>query len=134
MSLKKRKQGGFSLVELMIVVAIIGILAALAIPRFQRFQAKARQSEAKTNLSHVYTLEMSYHGDNDTFITALTSLGFTVDGHSRYGYNVDNASSTGFLAAGRATGAGVISADCSLIDAWNIDEHKVLTVVTNCAI
>jgi len=58
---------GFSLVELMIVVGIIGILAALAIPRFQQFQAKARQSEARSNLAHVYTLQVSYNGDNDTF-------------------------------------------------------------------
>ena len=58
---------GFSLVELMIVVGIIGILAALAIPRFQQFQAKARQSEARSNMAHIYTLQTSYNGDNDTF-------------------------------------------------------------------
>lgn len=61
-----RKQG-FSLVELMIVVAIIGILAALAIPRFQQFQAKSKQAEARSNLAHIYTLQLSYNGDNDTF-------------------------------------------------------------------
>ncbi len=62
-----KRQGGFSLVELMIVVAIIGILAALAIPRFQQFQSKSRQAEARSNLSHIYTLQVSYNGDNDTF-------------------------------------------------------------------
>ncbi len=65
-SWKCQKQA-FSLVELMIVVAIIGILAALAIPRFQQFQAKARQAEARSNLVHIYTLQISYNGDNDTF-------------------------------------------------------------------
>jgi prepilin-type N-terminal cleavage/methylation domain-containing protein len=62
-----RRREGFSLVELMIVVAIIGILAALAIPRFQTFQAKSRQAEARSNLAHIYTLQVSYNGDNDTF-------------------------------------------------------------------
>jgi type IV pilus assembly protein PilA len=62
-----KRRDGFSLVELMIVVAIIGILAALAIPRFQQFQSKSRQSEARSNLAHIYTLQVSYNGDNDTF-------------------------------------------------------------------
>ncbi|MEY4630449.1 MAG: pilin [Pseudomonadota bacterium] len=61
------RHAGFSLVELMIVVAIIGILASLAIPRFQQFQSKSRQAEARSNLSHIYTLQVSYNGDNDTF-------------------------------------------------------------------
>ncbi len=79
-----RKQG-FSLVELMIVVAIIGILAALAIPRFQQFQAKSKQAEARSNLAHIYTLQLSYNGDNDTFsnFDHLT-LGGTAGGTSGY--------------------------------------------------
>ncbi len=67
MKLKVSKNAGFSLVELMVVVAIIGILSAMAIPRFRTFQSKAKQAEAKTNLSHVFTLEMSYQAENDTF-------------------------------------------------------------------
>ncbi len=66
-----RRKAGFSLVELMIVVAIIGILAALAIPRFQLFQSKARQAEARSNLVHIYTLQLSYQGDNDKFADAI---------------------------------------------------------------
>lgn len=74
-----RRKDGFSLVELMIVVAIIGILAALAIPRFQSFQSKSRQAEARSNLAHIYTLQVSYNGDNDTFsnFTLLTLGGST---------------------------------------------------------
>uniref|UniRef100_UPI00117E9790 type IV pilin protein n=1 Tax=Nitrospira cf. moscoviensis SBR1015 TaxID=96242 RepID=UPI00117E9790 len=50
-----RKQEGFTLIELMIVVAIIGILAAIAIPNFVAYQAKSRQSEAKVNLGAIFT-------------------------------------------------------------------------------
>ena len=55
-----RSKKGFTLIELMIVVAIIGILAAIAIPNFLQFQAKSKQSEAKTNLGGIFTAEIAY--------------------------------------------------------------------------
>jgi len=64
-----RSKKGFTLIELMIVVAIIGILAAIAIPNFLKFQAKSKQSEAKTNLKAVFTAETSYFGENNTYGT-----------------------------------------------------------------
>jgi prepilin-type N-terminal cleavage/methylation domain-containing protein len=63
-----RSQKGFSLVELMIVVGIIGILSTLALPRFKQFQAKAKMAEAKTVLAHLFTMEQTYALDNNTYI------------------------------------------------------------------
>ena len=60
---------GFTLIELMIVVAIIGILAAIAIPNFLRFQAKSKQSEAKTNLGGIFTAQTAYFGEKNTYGT-----------------------------------------------------------------
>jgi type IV pilus assembly protein PilA len=57
----------------MIVVAIIGILAAIAIPNFLRFQLKAKSSEGKTNLAAIRTAEESYYSEFGTYVSAAAS-------------------------------------------------------------
>src|SRR5258705_5028655 len=67
------RKGGFTLIELMIVVAIIGILAAIAIPNFLRFQLKAKSSEGKTNLAAIRTAEQSYYSEFGRYVSASQS-------------------------------------------------------------
>jgi len=126
---------GFTLIELMIVVAIIGILAAIAIPNFVKFQCRSKQSEAKTNLKALYVAQESYRAENDTYITmgscgnagacAQNGLGFAPKGQKiRYNYAATGAATT---FSGTATGA---TGDVST-DAWTIDQNTNLQNTTN---
>ncbi len=69
MFLKLRAKKGFTLVELMIVVAIIGILAAIAIPNFLNFRLKAKTSEAKSNLGAIRSTEVAYFAEYNVYIS-----------------------------------------------------------------
>jgi type IV pilus assembly protein PilA len=82
------KKKGFTLVELMIVVAIIGILAAIAIPNFIKFQARSKQSEAKTNLKAMFQAEKSYFAERDTYSSDMQTIGFIPERGNRYAYRL----------------------------------------------
>lgn len=98
-------QGGFSLVELMIVVAIIGILAGLAVPKFNLFQAKARQSEAQANLSNIYTLQQSYFGSNDVYMAFSGVKKDNCSGGAALGFVPGNCKKLRYEYASTAAGA-----------------------------
>ena len=119
---QKQNKSGFTLIELMMVIAIIGILAAMAIPNFLTYQAKAKQTEARTNLGYIWTMEIAYHGEKDTFQT-LSGIGWQPPvGPTQYNYTVLNWSSTSFTS--QATGN--IDTD-GTVDIWQINQRKELT-------
>ena len=107
----RRGEAGFSLVELMVVITIIGILAGVAVPRFQTFRARSQQAEAKAGLSGLYLSMEAYQtnfqeypatnaaaggtaaptvGVGDNYAASIGGIGFAVAGNNpRYNYAVD---------------------------------------------
>jgi type IV pilus assembly protein PilA len=98
----KRLQKGFTLIELMIVVAIIGILAAIAIPNFIRYQAQSKQGEAKTNLKAVFTGQKKRFADRDSYSTIISDVGFAPERGNRYAYMLEKACAAMELRTGAA--------------------------------
>jgi type IV pilus assembly protein PilA len=71
-----KRQDGFTLVELMVVVAIIGLLSAVAIPNFKKYQAKSKTTEAKLQLSALYTAQTAFFSDYNLYTQCLSYMGF----------------------------------------------------------
>jgi type IV pilus assembly protein PilA len=121
---------GFTLIELMIVVAIIGILAAIAIPNFLRYQAKSKQSEAKVLLDGLFTSEVAYFAEQNVYAQSTDNMGWTPAGLVKYYTTRSIAVGTGTAASFTAIAQGNIDNDAT-VDVWTLNEQRVLANPTN---
>ena len=133
----RNNKKGFTLIELMIVVVIIGILAALAIPRFMRASTKSKQSEAKAILKQIYVMEHAYRQEKDVYWPngatataiaggAFADIGVEIGLTSRYTYSITGAP-TVFLATANST----VLDDDGTADTWTMNELGQLIVTSD---
>ena len=114
--LLKASQAGFTLVELMIVVAIIGILSAVAVPNFKRYQAKSKTSEAKIQLAAAYTAQQSFYGDFGIYANCFTYMGYdprSEENNRYFAIGINAANAINAAAHNSAVNSGLVASQCA---------------------
>lgn len=136
--LRWKSQRGFSLIELLIVLVIIGILAGIAIPRYMSSTVKAKQTEAKELLHQVYLMEHAFYQNNDRYWIpapgvladkdnpyAFDTIGVEIMKSARYQYTIAGTD-TSFVATATANRLD----DDPAIDQWQMDATGELKAIT----
>jgi type IV pilus assembly protein PilA len=130
----RRHEAGFTLIELMIVVAIIGVLAAVAIPSFQNYQWKAKRSEAFTNLAALAKTQKAYYAVADRYFGVGppepgNALGNVPTSTARISTAIDTEfANVGWTAEGNVffdydTNSGSISAGCTCLKCFTLTAY-----------
>jgi prepilin-type N-terminal cleavage/methylation domain-containing protein len=116
---------GFTLIELSVVVAMIGVIAAIAVPNYRRMTCRAKQTEAKSAIKQIQMAEESYRAERDHYVNgsdgALKTTGQALnDSKSRYTYGVLAPTPTTFNAEAFGETADVLNDD------WTLNEGGAL--------
>ena len=132
-TLKSKKLNGFTLFELLIAMAIIGILSALSVPLFLPLISRTKATEAKLQLRHVLMLEKNFFYVNSKYTSNINELGFeqakliTADGNANYKIDVMDASVNHFTA--KATAVVDFDGD-GQFNMWQITSDEKLKEIT----
>ena len=124
-----KEEDGFSLTELLIVLAIIGILIMIAVPLYQNVTTRAKTTEAKTQLNFLHTLEKVYHLEKDTYSQDFDALGFeqekmiTEGGKARYIIEIEKAEPREYV----ATATSIIDFDGDgIFNKWQVTQDGIV--------
>lgn len=125
MKSNRRQRGGFTLVELVIVVAIIGIVASVALPNFKTYQMKSRRAEAYTYLTDIYTKQMAFYLENKSYGPNFAAIRFSVNGGTVVDANTIQGDSYTFTLETFDVG-GIVNADYQAVATADLDPGDAL--------
>ena len=105
-----KEKKGFTLIEVLVVVIIIGILAMVAIPQFTKSIERSRGAEARAALRNIYTAEQAYFAQNETYTPTYSVLATSYDVPATLGtdwsFSIISGDATTFVAEALRTGSG----------------------------
>ena len=118
------KKLGFTLVELMVVVAIIALLSFVALPKYWRFHAKAKRAEVYLNLSALHTAEKLYWAEHSKYsnkILGPDGIGWQPEGQANYTYGFAGAPNINYV-------LGKLGQDLGALSNSQASEHSFTAV------
>jgi len=112
--MKSGRQIGFTLIELMITVAIIGILASIAYPSYTQYMRQARRADAQSDMLKIQLGLEKWRANNNSYTTSLASAGFT-DNNTYYNYSITGTTASAYIISAAAQGTQANDTGCTAL-------------------
>jgi prepilin-type N-terminal cleavage/methylation domain-containing protein len=125
-SLTMKRKSGFTLIEMLITIAVMGVIVAIALPQYSKYVARSRQQDAKAQLMAVRQAQEIYKLQYGTYTTITANLSGWKGTSGRYTFAVTAAAATTFS----ASATGNIDGD-STNDVWTMDQDGSLLNTSN---
>ena len=108
------KHSGFTLIELMIVIAIIGIISAIAFPSYSSYMTKSRRADAKISLTKMADAQERWYLQNSTYTTTVANVGGAASPDGNYTLAITSGDVNGYVMTATAIAAQANDTNCAV--------------------